>query len=189
MRSWTIGQPCIKLITDSIYHGFKRSLLVVFFAGPTIVLACDCHHQSNSINTNSYFAWNYAAFHRIFKSGWKYRKRAFMSYRNICILLNKYVRKHGLNWCVNSLHISELERPSSCSCLTVPYVHLGSLFVDLQVVSRWPEQLSAIIIAHKPYSRESEKRTFVRLRFKMKGCAMSSWAVQMLNHNFTHNKI
>ena len=27
--SWTIGQPCIKLITDFIYHGFKRSLLVV----------------------------------------------------------------------------------------------------------------------------------------------------------------
>ena len=52
-RSWTIGRPCIKLFTDSIYHGFKRSLLVVFFAGPTIVLACNCHHQSNSINTNS----------------------------------------------------------------------------------------------------------------------------------------
>ena len=46
-----------------------------------------------------------------------------MSYRNIYIFFNKYVRKHGLNWRVNSLHISELEWPSSRSCLTVPYVH------------------------------------------------------------------
>ena len=33
---------------------------------------------------------------------------------------NKYLHKQGLNWCVSSLHISKLERPSSCSCLTIP---------------------------------------------------------------------
>ena len=33
-------------------------------------------------------------------------------------------------------------------------------------------QLSAIVITHKPYSRESGKWTFVRLGFKREGCAM-----------------
>ena len=49
-RGWTIRRACLKLITDSIYHDFKLSLMVVFFAGPNIVLAYDCRHQSNSIN-------------------------------------------------------------------------------------------------------------------------------------------
>ena len=137
-----------------------------FFAGPAIFLAYDCHHQSNSINTSPYFAWDYAAFHRVLKSGWKYGKWAFVSYRNICTSFNKYVRKEGLNWSVNSLHIPELERPSSCSCFTVPYVYLWSLFVYLQTVFRWPGQLSAKIIAHKPFSRESGNWTFVGLGFK-----------------------
>ena len=131
MRSLAIRQTDIKLITDSIYHGFKRSQLVIFFAGPIIVPAYLCHRQSKGIDTSSCFTWNYPDFHRVFRSGWKYGKNAFMSYQNICNLLNKYLRKQGLNWCVNSLHKSELERPSSCSCLTVPYVYLESLFVVL----------------------------------------------------------
>ena len=125
-----------------------------------------CRSQSKGIKTSSCFLLNYAAFHTVFNLGWQYGKRAVMSHENICTLLNKYLRKQGLDWSVNLLHISELERPSSCSLLTVRYAYLWSLCIDLQVVSRWPGLLSAIIIAHKPYSRDSGKWTFVRLGFK-----------------------
>ena len=106
------------------------------------------------------------------------RKKCILLFQKIqlnwteCPLIDKHVSKQALNWRINSLHISEIERPSSCSCLTVPYVYLGLLLVDLQVVSRWQGQLSAIIIARKPYSRESEKWTFVPLGFRWEGSAM-----------------
>lgn len=55
MRSLAIRQTDVKLITDSIYHGFKRSHLVIFFAGPIIVPAHLCHHRSNGVNNSPCF--------------------------------------------------------------------------------------------------------------------------------------
>ena len=93
-----------------------------------------------------------------FGSRWVWRTRIRPPSQNcVAAPLNKYLCKQGLNWCVNSLHVSELERPWSCSCLEVTYVYLGSLFIDLQVVSRYLELLSATIIAHKLHFRESRK--------------------------------
>ena len=76
-RSWTIRQTCFKLITYSIYHDFKLSLMAVYFAGPNIVLAYDRHHQSNSKNASSFFRMKLRCFSESFQIGMEVWKKSF----------------------------------------------------------------------------------------------------------------